>query len=280
MNDVLTNGRHDVDVNGARLAYHVHGEGPLVVALPGGPGFSHTYMRTPLLEERAKVVYLDPIGCGDSARLANPSQYGRARDVADIEELRKHLGAERLALLGHSAGGFSRNCTRSNIPRTSSAWFSTTRARPMAPSPQSLDKEMKARSSKAWFPTAAARFKPSSRALSRRLRPMLSVMTCGRSMRTTTRLIPLSPPASPRSRKSTSSAPRKRRMSRSISGSTRSLDIPTLIIVGARDFICAPALAKLLHKAIPGSTLLTMSEAGICRTSNSRPNLQLPWQRF
>ena len=42
----------------------------------------------------------------------------------------------------------------------------------------------------------------------------------------------------------------------------RSLDIPTLIIVGARDFICAPALAKLLHEAIPGSTLVTMERSG------------------
>jgi proline iminopeptidase len=105
MSSVLAHGRHEVVVNGARLAYHVHGEGPQVVALPGGPGFSHTYMRTPLLEEEATVVYVDPIGCGDSARL-DPSAYGRSRDVADLEELRKHLGVEQLVLLGHSAGGF------------------------------------------------------------------------------------------------------------------------------------------------------------------------------
>jgi proline iminopeptidase len=41
-----------------------------------------------------------------------------------------------------------------------------------------------------------------------------------------------------------------------------SLAIPTLIIVGARDFICAPALSTLLHAAMPGSKLVTMEQSG------------------
>ena len=121
MNDVLTNGRHDVNVNGARLAYHVQGEGRCR-GPPGGPGFSHTYMRTPLLEEKAKVLYVNPIGCGDSARLDNPPNTG-ARATWPISK----SSASTSVSTGSPSSAtrpedFSRNSTRSNIPRTSSEW--------------------------------------------------------------------------------------------------------------------------------------------------------------
>src|SRR5215211_7512227 len=93
--NALARGAHQATIRGAKLAYHVHGEGPLLVALPGGPGFSHDYLRSPLLESRATVIYVDPIGTGDSSRLDSPSEYGRARDVSDLEDLRMHLGLER-----------------------------------------------------------------------------------------------------------------------------------------------------------------------------------------
>ena len=53
--DPLQPGRHDFRANGNRLSYHVHGGGSVVVAIPGGPGFSHTYLRMPELERRARA---------------------------------------------------------------------------------------------------------------------------------------------------------------------------------------------------------------------------------
>ena len=264
MNDVLTNGRHDVNVNGARLAYHVQGEGPLVVVLPGGPGFSHTYMRTPLLEEKAKVLYVNPIGCGDSARLDDPSQYGRARDVADLEELRKHLGIDRLALLGHSAGGFLAQQYAlehpAHVQRMVLADTSPTNGPEFG---ASLDKEMKARSAKAWFPAAAAGLQ----ALFTRTLTQDEANVVGNDVwplyaydheanpSVAARLIEITQFDVVRAQKTP-------HVAFDFRARLRLLDIPTLIIVGARDFICAPALAKLLHEAIPGSTLLTMERSG------------------
>jgi proline iminopeptidase len=40
------------------------------------------------------------------------------------------------------------------------------------------------------------------------------------------------------------------------------LDIPALVIVGARDFICAPRLAKLMADSLRSSQLVTLERSG------------------
>jgi proline iminopeptidase len=262
MSNILARGRHDVVVNGARLAYHVHGEGPLVVALPGGPGFSHTYMRTPLLEEKAKVVYVDPIGCGDSARL-DPSAYGRSRDVADLEELRKHLGVERLVLLGHSAGGFLAQQYAIEHPAHVERMILVDTSPTNGPEfSASLDREMHARGAKAWFPTARAALQAiftrrltqdEAHALGKDVWPLYAYDHADPSL--TTRLTEIAQFDVVRAQQ----APHEKFDFRD---RLRSLAIPTLIIVGARDFICAPALSNLLHAVMPGSKLVTMERSG------------------
>jgi pimeloyl-ACP methyl ester carboxylesterase len=51
------------------------------------------------------AVVLDPRGTGASGHPADPSTYRVDRQVADVEALRRHLGLDRIDLLGHSAGG-------------------------------------------------------------------------------------------------------------------------------------------------------------------------------
>ena len=50
-------------------------------------------------------MLLDPRGTGGSDRPADPRAYAIADYAADLEELREHLGLERMILLGHSHGG-------------------------------------------------------------------------------------------------------------------------------------------------------------------------------
>jgi proline iminopeptidase len=264
MSNVLTPGRHDVTINGARLVYHVHGEGPLVVALPGGPGFSHTYLRAPLLEEKAKVVYFDPLGCGDSARLDDPTTYGRSRDVADLEELRRHLGIDRLALLGHSSGGFLAQEYALERPARVDRMILVDTSPTNGPEfGASLDRELKARSTKAWFPAADAALKgmftrqltdDEARALANDLWPLYAY-DHDANPSLAARLSEIAHFNVVRFQK----APPVRFDFR---GRLRSLENPTLIVVGARDFICAPALAKSLHASIPGSKLVVMEQSG------------------
>ena len=61
-----------LSVDGIRQVYHVAGRGPVCVAHSGGPGIHWAYLRSPELEERFTMVYLEPVGTGESGRLQPP----------------------------------------------------------------------------------------------------------------------------------------------------------------------------------------------------------------
>ncbi|GIE92839.1 alpha/beta fold hydrolase [Paractinoplanes rishiriensis] len=82
------------------LHYELRGNGPLLVCQPGGPGRPASYLDD-LGGVARTLVLLDPRGSGGSAPAAGHS-FAELAD--DLEELRRHLGVERLDLLGHSAG--------------------------------------------------------------------------------------------------------------------------------------------------------------------------------
>jgi pimeloyl-ACP methyl ester carboxylesterase len=90
--------------DGTQLAYHQSGEGKPLICLPGGPMQASVYLGD-LGGLPAHLVRLDLRGTGDSAVPADPSTYRCDKQVDDVEALRKHLGHDRIDLLGHSAGG-------------------------------------------------------------------------------------------------------------------------------------------------------------------------------
>ncbi len=96
-----------VPVPGGRVWYQVIGDGlavPLLV-LHGGPGFPHDYLE-PLaaLAAERPVVFYDQLGCGRSDRPDDPSLWHVERFVAELAEVRRALGLDRLHILGHSWG--------------------------------------------------------------------------------------------------------------------------------------------------------------------------------
>lgn len=103
----LSPGTHTVEVNGVAQRYHVHGTGPVCLAHPGGPGIFWEYLRMPLVEEHLTMVYVEPIGTGDSGRLdSHPHGYTRDRYADALDAVIDHLGNPQVYLLGHSHGGF------------------------------------------------------------------------------------------------------------------------------------------------------------------------------
>ena len=99
--------------DGASLAYGiVRGDGggraTPVVVLHGGPGVPDTAglldVFGPLAAEGHDVWAYDQRGTGRSTRLADPGGYTTARAVADLEEVRRRIGAGRVVLVGHSYG--------------------------------------------------------------------------------------------------------------------------------------------------------------------------------
>lgn len=92
--------------DGRTLSYRREGSGPVVVCHPGGPGFSSRYFGDLAgLGASFELIMLNPRGSEGSDRPADPRAYTTEDYVADLEELRGHLGLDRMLLLGHSHGG-------------------------------------------------------------------------------------------------------------------------------------------------------------------------------
>jgi proline iminopeptidase len=102
----LSPGRHVLLVDGLPQVYHVAGAGPVCVAQSGGPGVVWEYLRSPELERTLTMVYVEPIGTGDSARLPFDDEgYSLDRYVRQVDGLVGHIGGPT-HVLGHSHGGF------------------------------------------------------------------------------------------------------------------------------------------------------------------------------
>jgi proline iminopeptidase len=105
-------------VNGTELYFDVDGSGlvpdgptmrerPAVLALHGGPGYDHAYLKPALasLADSAQVVYLDQRGQGRSSPAA-PESCTVEQMADDAAALCRALGIGRPVVLGHSYGGY------------------------------------------------------------------------------------------------------------------------------------------------------------------------------
>ena len=94
-------------INGAKLWVVTVGKGEPLIIIPGGPGGNHlAYRGFDSLSRKGNIqlIYFDAFGRGKSDTAKNVKEYSIARDVEDIEGLRKALGFEKVSLLGHSYG--------------------------------------------------------------------------------------------------------------------------------------------------------------------------------
>src|SRR5262245_41492293 len=92
--------------DGRTLTYRREGAGPTLVCHPGGPGFSSLYLSDLAgLADAFTLVMLDPRGTAASEPPEDARAYSTADYVADVDDLRRHLGEERVDVLGHSHGG-------------------------------------------------------------------------------------------------------------------------------------------------------------------------------
>jgi proline iminopeptidase len=93
--------------DGVRIHFELRGSGPPILVCHGGPSQTYTQMARDLapLEPRATLVYWDYRGSARS-ETAPHATYCYERLADDLDELRTHLGYQRVAVLGHSMGGF------------------------------------------------------------------------------------------------------------------------------------------------------------------------------
>lgn len=89
-----------------RLHYVEAGHGPLIILYHGFPSFWYSWFdQMEMLKTRYRVVAVDGLGGGMSAKPKQVGAYKVARLAAQIDQLARHLdGEERFILMGHDWG--------------------------------------------------------------------------------------------------------------------------------------------------------------------------------
>jgi pimeloyl-ACP methyl ester carboxylesterase len=105
----LFEGSSTFEVDGRRIHYEVHGQGPVLMTVPNSWGLSLEGLRGMyrLLEERLTLVYFDPRGMGGSSPVREESDRSMAAVREDFEALRAHLGLGKVAAIGWSNGAMN-----------------------------------------------------------------------------------------------------------------------------------------------------------------------------
>jgi len=101
-----------VGIGGKPVAYHVlgHGTGTPLLVINGGPGFAHGFLHLSGVWERLaegrRVIFFDQPGTGQSWSVGPNDSLVVPDILRSIEAIRGTIGVPRLAVLGHSWGGY------------------------------------------------------------------------------------------------------------------------------------------------------------------------------
>ncbi|GIE81597.1 hydrolase [Actinoplanes philippinensis] len=255
MNTNITPGTHTITVSNVRQVYHVAGRGPVCVAHSGGPGIDSAYLRMPLLEQHYTMVYLEPVGTGDSGRL---DQYGLDVYVSFLAAVVDDLASPQVHLLGHSHGGFVVQQYALDHP-SRVAGLILYDTSPVT-GPDFWESAMAGVTAYAAVdPRVPAAFQSAVTATDD------EAMTAGLR-----EAVPVYFADFPNRRREFESfvagirawIVRQDSEPFDVRARLGEITAPTTVIVGAHDFICGPRWAALLHRGIPGSRLVELKASG------------------
>ena len=255
--------------DGRKLTYRKMGTGPVLVCHPGGPGFSSSYFGDLAgLWERFTLVMVNPRGTDGSDRPKDSSAYQIDDYVADVEELRGHLGQERLMLLGHSHGGAVAQAYAAAHPgRVRRLVLSSSLARFGAEQEAAMRAGMEKRSGQPWYPDAAAALQEEQDATFIDDQQLANLFF---------REFPLyfarygavEAGYADTLRSETINADALRLFNEKIFNTfdlrplLPKITAPTLVITGDDDFICGPVCAEEISAAIPGARQVIVGDSG------------------
>lgn len=244
-------------VNGTDLFYITVGKGIPCLVMHGGLGFDHTYLHPWLdpLGDTLQLIYYDHRGNGRSGRPGKDTRT-HAQFAADAAALASHLGQGKVAVLGHSYGGFIALEFALRHPDRLShlILLDTAPASPFVSYPEEIKanflrmgatKEMQEAMRKEWttdeemrenfsifWPIYFKHYDPviGTRLLENSIVTVSGGARDGKTYNVTARL--------------------------------GEIQTPTLVMVGRDDWICPPSQAHLLHDGIPNSELVIFEDSG------------------
>jgi proline iminopeptidase len=263
----ISQGEHVLDINGLKIRYKVAGSGRVLMVQPPGWGIGAGLYEQAFgpLESRFTVIYHDPRGSGRSEAPADPHEMNVGRFVEDLESLRKHLGLNSFALIGHSHGGLIALNYALKYPQHLSH---------LLPLDAQLGVEEPREDSQRNLPKLAndPRFKDAAQALSGPWKlesdedmsvlvesvwpiyffdPECEAAVATRRFIRATRI-------SVAAMKATSASNGQFLVRDKLSA----IHTPTLVLVGRHDVLCSPVQAQIIHEGIRQSRLVVFEKSG------------------
>jgi proline iminopeptidase len=245
-----------VEVQNTQIFYTTSGTGLPCLVMHGGLGLDHTYLGgLDSLSDVLHLIYYDHRHNGRSGRPPLET-VTHAQLADDAEALRQHLGLGKVAVLGHSYGGFialeyalrhpdsvSHLILLDTAPAFNYGEEIMDNARAMGATPEMLealgasssgDDEAMKNTLKIILPLYFHRYQPAYAAL---LADSIVCAACEghqEKLLSTYNTLP----------------------------HLHEIGCPTLILVGRHDFICPPSQAQLMHASIAQSRLLVFENSG------------------
>lgn len=261
----LDPGEHSVELNGIKLWYKVSGEGPVcLMPTPAWGQSSDLYFRTlQSLENYFTVVYIDSRGTGRSGRAATLKHYTWDHLDSDLESLREFLHQDRVWLMGHSAGGIQVLHYATRYPdRVSGMVLLSTQAVLSEETEREVMQRMATHAHEPWYREASRAFHSHPRTDDEMARMFQATLPLywgdprnAEGFRDA--FAAMSPSAT-----ALAGVRESRRHRVDLRPLLKHLSVPALIISGKDDFICCPASAQALHRAMPSSKLVLISQCG------------------
>lgn len=245
-------------LNQTELFYVKVGQGLPCLVMHGGLGLDHTYLHPWLnpLGDLLQLIYYDHRGNGRSGRppveTLNHEQFSR-----DADALRDHLGFSRVAVMGHSYGGFIALEYALRYPERLSHLILIDTA-PAYNYGAEIRANLKRKNPTPLMLAALRSPTPSHVAeLERLFHTVLPLYFHQFDPKLAGRLFAVVVWSTSAAARNEHLLPRYNVVSR-----LKEIEVPTLIVVGRDDFVCPPSQAGLLHERISDSELIVMEKSG------------------
>jgi len=244
-------------LNKTELFYVSVGKGIPCLVMHGGLGLDHSYLHPWLdpLGDLLELVYYDHRGHGRSGRPPIET-LTHEQFCEDADALRHHLGFNRMAVIGHSYGGFIALEYAVRHPERVSRLILIDTA-PAYNYGAEIRENLKRRHPTDEMPAALRRPAPSSDSeLERLFSKILPLYFHNYNAELAHRLFE-------QTIWSASAAACNERLLRGydVRSQLSKITARTLIMVGKHDFICPLSQARLLHEGIPNSELIVFQES-------------------
>lgn len=243
-------------INGTDLYYVTAGEGLPCLVMHGGLGLDHTYLHPNLdpLGDMMQLIFYDHRGNGRSGRPPKETMT-HAQFAADAKALTEHLGFEKVAVIGHSYGGFIALEFALRYPHLMSHLILFDTAPASNYMQEVMDNAVRMGATEEMLQSLQADttnddemrqqlltitplyFKTYVPEIANRLLENVIINVSG-------------------------GAAEGELESYNVTSRLGKINTPTLILVGRYDFVCPPSQAQILHEGIPNSELVIFEKSG------------------